>query len=414
MRLVPLVLALGCASAAQTAPERRPVGAAESPRSADALRSKRGVAYHFCGLAGARGESDLRLMQEGLGWTYNWAERPHACGDGPSVEDALARAGVEFVPMVWGLVDEGRHCASGGPCFRVDNPGGPEACDEACGDIFAEGEMGGPGDACWECFHQPISRDDFAARVPEGARWLLGFNEPNFQGQSALTPDVAARAWVHLEHVAEARGLGIVGPATNFCATGPDAPPPARCIAPREGVEMVHLAWLEAFYDACSADGVAGRDCRIDHQATHAYDCHAIAWSVDLFARKAGRSPPTEAHCASGVRDADETGVDCGGNACPACSAWARSLFERPVWLTEFAHAPWGGCEDVPPEEMRSLALDFARRELPRLDVHPRLFRYAWFMPRVTGVLDHDDLLADDPAGGRTPLGELYLGGASR
>ena len=57
---------------------------------------------------------------------------------------------------------------------------------------------------------------------------------------------------------------------------------------------------------------------------------------------------------------------------------------------------------------------DFARRELPRLDVHPRLFRYAWFMPRVTGVLDHDDLLADDPAGGRTPLGELYLGGASR
>ncbi|MEO0323559.1 MAG: glycosyl hydrolase, partial [Myxococcota bacterium] len=248
---LPLLLVLACSPAS----ELRPAAPGERVGSADATRAKRGVAYHFCGMAGARGEADLRAMQDDLGWTYNWSERPHACGDGPSVEGALSAAGVEFVPMVWGLVDGGRHCESGGPCFRVDNPGGPAACDAVCGDIFAEGEMGGPGDACWECMHQPISRDDFIARVPDGARWLLGFNEPNFQGQSALTPEQAARGWEHLEHVAEARNLGLVGPATNFCATDPEAPPAARCIAPERGVDMVHLAWLEAFYDACSAEG---------------------------------------------------------------------------------------------------------------------------------------------------------------
>lgn len=61
---------------------------------------------------------------------------------------------------------------------------------------------------------------------------------------------------------------------------------------------------------------------------------------------------------------------------------------------------------------MLPLALEFARRELPLLEAHPMLFRFAWFMPRVSGLLDHDDLLNED--GGRTPLGELYFGGASR
>lgn len=398
--LLGAALLVGCGGAGSV-PADSPEGPSRSP--------KRGVAYHFCGMQQARGVADLAPMQDAISWTYNWAERPHACGDGPSVEGALAEAGVEFVPMAWGLVDGGAACDEGGPCLRVDNPAGPDACADACAGGAAG--AGGPEGACWACFHQPVTREAFTAAIPEGARWLLGFNEPNFHEQANLTPAEAARGWVHLERVADERGLGLVGPATNFCSTDPDAPPAAHCIEAQDGVEMVHLAWLEAFYDECSAEGAAGHDCRIDHQATHTYDCHAVAWAVDLFEVKAGLRPSPEESCSNGVQDGPESGVDCGGNFCRACSEHARAMFAKPVWLTEFAHAPWGGCEDRTPEQLLPLAMSFVREQIPLLEAHPRLYRYAWFMPKVRGApLDHDDLLVEDAVGERTPLGELYLG----
>ncbi|HJV81937.1 glycosyl hydrolase [Noviherbaspirillum sp.] len=34
-----------------------------------------------------------------------------------------------------------------------------------------------------------------AATIPDGAKYLLGFNEPNFKAQANKTPSQAASAW---------------------------------------------------------------------------------------------------------------------------------------------------------------------------------------------------------------------------
>lgn len=387
------LLASGCG--ATTPPSAEPAADRRSP--------KRGVAYHFCGWDESGGRADLDALRPGITWTYDWSHRPMDCADGRGVGDALAGAGVEFVPMIWGLVDGGAACATGGPCFRVDHPGGGHACDAAC----AAGDRG-PGSACYECRHLAVSRETLAAEIPAGARYLLAFNEPNFVEQANLTPEAAARAFTHVEWVADRRGLTIVGPGTNFCDPAATEGP-AACVRDAGGDPVSHLVWLERFYDACSVAGVAGRDCRIEHQATHAYSCESISWAVTLMKIKAGLTPPTAAHCTDGARSQDEDGVDCGGMACPACTARARAVFARPIWLTEFANARWGGCEDLDTDALRDRALPFLRTELAALEAEPLLFRYAWFMPKAGGELDHADLLVEDRDGVRTPLGDLYV-----
>jgi hypothetical protein len=369
---------------------------------------KRGVAYHFCGWSFSAGRQDLDALRDGISWTYNWSNQPLECADGLGVGDALSEAGVEFVPMVWGLVNGGAECATGGPCFRVDHHGGGQACDAACAGMDDGEGTGGPGHPCYECRHQPITREALAAGIPEGARYLLAFNEPNFLDQASLLPEEAARAFEHVEWVAEQRGLQIVGPATNYCDTAAEEGP-AACVREPDGPPLSHVDWLERFYDACSADGVAGHDCRIDHQAVHAYACYAISWVAQQMRVKAGAVDSPEAHCTDGEQNEDESGVDCGGLACAACSERARALFARPVWLTEFANAPWGGCEHLDVEGLRERALGFVRQEVAALEADGTIFRYAWFMPKSAVHFDHVDLLVEDGDGERTPLGDAYL-----
>jgi len=45
--------------------------------------------------------------------------------------------------------------------------------------------------ACYACLHEPVSRADFLADVPPGAKHLLGYNEPDFKEQAHLSPDRA-------------------------------------------------------------------------------------------------------------------------------------------------------------------------------------------------------------------------------
>lgn len=419
------ITAMVACSSSTMQPSTEPVDGAP-PSAADLARpladvdvgdrdrsDRRGVAWHFCGWDVSGGEADLEAMRPDLAWYYNWSSRPMECPDGTGVVDARALqpgadGGVEFVPMAWGLVDDGAACDDGDACFRVDARDGGAACEAACA-----GEHGpdyGPGHACWECLHEPISRDELLADIPGGSEWLLGFNEPNFREQAGISPQAAARAWRHVEWVADQRDLGLVGPAVNFCDATPGARHAGACIDADEGHDMQGFAWLERFYDACSADGVAGYDCRIDHQALHVYTCWSFDWYLDMLRRKAGLLPG-EDHCVNGVQDGDEFGVDCGGNGCVACSERARELFGRPVWLTEFAPAS-NDCEELSGQALLERAAAYAREVGEMLERDPLIYRYAWFMPRVGdwGSLGHVDLLGDVGTTERTPTGDAYFG----
>jgi hypothetical protein len=115
-------------------------------------------------------------------------------------------------------------------------------------------------------------------KLPQSTRYLLGFNEPNFGSQAALTPEQAAAAWPALETIAKARGLALVAPAVNYC--GGDCN------------ETSPFAWLDAFFAAC-------KGCQVDAVAFHWYACSldALKWVVNEYATK----------------------------------------YQKPLWLTEFA-----------------------------------------------------------------------------
>jgi hypothetical protein len=358
----------------------------------DDRSAKRGVAYNFCDWSFSEGVTDLDLLRtgtapgSGVTWYYNWGVTPRPCVAGALGESPP----VEFVPMAWGLSGDGAACAAGGPCFT-----------------------------------DARSRDQLRDQIPEGARYLLGFNEPNFAHQANLTPSVAAQAWTHLEYVADARGLGLVGPAVNFCDTTPESnhggsctEEPAERTFTFDGYTETFPAayrynafeWAELFYDECSQAGVAGHDCRIDYQAGHVYSYWGLAWFVDIFARKAGLLPPTADHCTNGVEDEDEFGVDCGGNTCAACTAWARAHFAKALWLTEFAPSTDDANGPQTTEQRMARTLAYIDSELPILEASGAVFRYAWFMPKTDiGSLDHVDLLTETTPVTRTEIGVAYL-----
>lgn len=180
---------------------------------ADEGRScKRGLAYNheFAADAPAFGDS--------IGWWYNWGSAPE-----PDANTALRAADVEYVPMVW----------TGPPRRDLD----VQALIDA---------------------------------IPEGAKYLLGFNEPNFGAQASLTPEQAAAAWPALEQVAKARNLKLVSPAVNYCGGDCNQTDP--------------FAWLDAFFAACT-------DCQVDYVAFHWYACSldALQWVVGEYESKYGK-----------------------------------------------------------------------------------------------------------------------------
>ena len=143
--------------------------------------------------------------------------------------------------------------------------------------------------------------------------------------------------------MAQRADLEWVGPATNFCDPTPGVVHPGSSIDAMEGHTMAGLAWLEKFCDACSENGIAGRDCGMDYQAVHAYRCGSITWMTQLMKSRGGLVAPFENHCLNGVRDEDEFQKDCGGKVCPACIAHAREMIRKPLWLKEYA-TPREGC----------------------------------------------------------------------
>jgi hypothetical protein len=180
--------------------------------------------------------------------------------------------------------------------------------------------------------------------VNPGARYLLGFNEPNFKVQANLTPQQAASYWRTLEAQARAAGVPTVSPAMNFCG------PAADC----NGTDPYQ--YLREFFAAC--DG-----CKVDYVAVHWYNCDVAS-----------------------LRDYLEPGGALEG----------FEQFGRPIWLTEFACA-YGG-DTSPAGQERYL-----REAIPYLEQNPHVFRYAWFsadpIPNARLV---------NPDGSPTALGRVY------
>lgn len=160
--------------------------------------------------------------------------------------------------------------------------------------------------------------DDASKAIRPDAKYLLGYNEPNFMSQANLTPAQAAADWPKVEAVAKAHNLEIVSPAVNYCGDDKTGTGPCNGTNP--------ATYLKDFFAACT-------NCQVDYVAVHWYNCDGKSLNsyLDMFKQ-----------------------------------------FGKPVWLTEFACA-YGGDTSVAGQEK------YMREAIPILEARTDVFRYAWF-----------------------------------
>jgi len=154
--------------------------------------------------------------------------------------------------------------------------------------------------------------------LPSGSKYVLGFNEPNFFSQANLSATQAASDWPALQANANSAGVGIVGPAMNFCG------PAAQC----QGTDPYQ--YLKDFFAACT-------NCQVDYIAVHWYNC-------DL----------------PSLRDYLE----------PGGSLEGFEQFNKPIWLTEFS------CDTSASAAQQEA---YMRAAIPYLEGNSHVFRYSWF-----------------------------------
>ena len=247
---------------------------------------KRGIAY------GYHSEADMAAISKGISWWYNWYYQPES-----AVSMVYQNYGMDFVPMAWG-----------------------KSFDE-------------------------VGMRAYYASHPD-AKYLLGFNEPNFMSQANLKPSEAAALWPKLEKIAKDYGLKIVGPAVNYSGDG----------VQENGVTYSNpVAYLDAFFAACP-------NCQVDYIAVHNYMCYSGALTdyINQFKK-----------------------------------------YAKPIWLTEFA------CWD---QATITLAMQkgLVLGAIDYLESEPMVFRYSWFTGNRTGSSPYLDLY-DAQSGKLTELGQLYV-----
>ncbi len=223
----------GTAGVAGSAGAVATAGAAGMP--ATECSNKRGVAYAF---DVSSANQDMSVMKSGVSWFYGWANAPSA-----NAAPVYAAMDMEFVPMVWG----------GG--FNVAN---------------------------------------VVKAIPAGAKYLLGFNEPNFGTEANLTAQAAAALWPQIEAIASQKQLQIVSPAVNYCAGNCNQTDPFQ--------------WLDDFFAACP-------NCQVDYIGAHWYACTINALE-DYITQ--------------------------------------MEKYNKPIWLTEFACADGG---PYTPDQVKTYAL---------------------------------------------------------
>jgi hypothetical protein len=251
--------------------------------------AKRGEGY------GYHSAADLKVISPGISWWYNWAPMPDA-----GAASTYQGLGVEFVPMQW----------------NKDLDGGT------------------------------VTADKLAAKIPAGAKYLLGFNEPNFKSQANLTPTQAAAVWPVLQEVARRKNLKLVSPALNYCGD---------CVSENGTTYYSPTQYLDAFFAACPS-------CQVDYIALHTYVCE-------------------EQYLRQKVAELKK--------------------YNKPIWLTEFA------CGDMEASKITlGVQQKYMQDALNYLEREPAIFRYAWFAGRNNEIPNINLLGAD---GQLTALGQQYV-----
>jgi len=184
--------------------------------------TKRGIAYSF---DNANANPDMNALKTGVSWYYGWTSAPSN-----AARPVYAAMNIEFVPMVWG------------GDFKVS---------------------------------------DVENSIPGGAKYLLGFNEPNFGKESNLQPAAAAGLWPQIQQIAAAKNLQIVSPAVNYCGGDCTRTDPFQ--------------WLDDFFAACPG-------CKVDYIGAHWYACTINALQDYITKMKKYNKPIwlTEFACADG------------------------------------------------------------------------------------------------------------------
>jgi len=186
--------------------------------------------------------------------------------------------------------------------------------------------------------------------IPSSSRYLLGFNEPNFKGQSNLTPQQAAADWPQVEALAKPLAIPLVSPAVNFCGSSTNT---SGCSDPSV---TDPYTWLKDFLAACTG-------CQVDSIAVHWYNC-------DL--------PSLQGY------------ID------GSSSLEGFVQFGKPIWLTEFACS---GSSTVAQQQA------YMQAAVPYLEGNPHVARYSWFSSSNIATAQ-----LMDATGQPTALGTVYAG----
>lgn len=164
---------------------------------------------------------------------------------------------------------------------------------------------------------------DALAKIPDGAQYLLGFNEPNFKSQANLSPTEAAAKWPDLENIAQQKNMKLISPAVNYCG------PSANCY------ETDPYVYLDKFFAAC-------KNCQVDYIAMHWYACKReyLANYLNGFKK-----------------------------------------YNKQLWVIEFSCGD--GDDNAKSLAGQKSYMDEALKEL---ESNPLVFRYSWFSSRTQAI----------------------------
>jgi hypothetical protein len=84
-----------------------------------------------------------------------------------------------------------------------------------------------------------------------------------------------------------------------------------------------------------------------------------------------------------------------------------HDLYNRPIWLTEFAPADWSASTPATSKVTKAMALTFMQQILPALEKINYVERYSWFSADPGNAALGNSALFDT-AGKLTQLGEYY------
>lgn len=166
----------------------------------------------------------------------------------------------------------------------------------------------------------------------EKSRYLLTFNEPEFEVQANLSPREVAEMWSEIVEIAGDFKLQIVAPCSESGGHG----------------KTWYTGWKQECHNLYGDTG-----CEYDFICLHMY-YHPYP-------------------CEDGVHD----WACIGENASSASSAlltWYNTFGQKPIWVTEFACAPWGGA-DCTGDHHTDLMIQLGSL----LEESPLVYRYAWF-----------------------------------